>query len=251
MQKPNYTEFSDSRLVALYDTFNALGADGEFFCRQAEKLAVSSIIDVGCGTGLLTCELAKRGYQTVGVEPSAAMLAIARCKPYGEQVTWIEGSYEQLDGLRADLILMTSHVAQFFLDDKEWEAMLKAAHTAIKPGGHIIFDNRNPLDRPWEKWTRELSSKTSDTPSGVVEMWYQLTEVRDTRVLYEIHYLFADSGEELISVNELIYRYQAEIASSLSNAGFSIADMYGDWEDSPVEVTSPEMIFVATRGRLE
>jgi 2-polyprenyl-3-methyl-5-hydroxy-6-metoxy-1,4-benzoquinol methylase len=58
--KADYNEFYDSRLVAIYDTFNSLGADSEFFCQEAQKLNVSTIIDMGCGTGLLTCELAKQ-----------------------------------------------------------------------------------------------------------------------------------------------------------------------------------------------
>ena len=60
--EPNYTEFSDPRLTTLYDTLNPFGDDSEFFCQQAAKLSAQNIIDLGCGTGLLTCELAKRGY---------------------------------------------------------------------------------------------------------------------------------------------------------------------------------------------
>ncbi|MEA2974970.1 MAG: hypothetical protein QOF19_490 [Alphaproteobacteria bacterium] len=244
---PNYREFSDPRLVALYDSLNASVADREFYCRLAERLSASIIIDLGCGTGLLTYELAKRGYRMVGVEPSSAMLAVARRKPHGEQVQWVEGSTRQLEELRGDLVLMTSHVAQFFIVDEGWKALLEAAHKALIPGGHIVFDSRNPFVRPWEKWHRETSSRKVNTPSGKVEMWYQLTEVKDSRVLYEIHYLFADTGEELVSVNELRYRSQDDIAKSLTNAGFSVENIYGDWDGRPADPTTTEMIFVAAR----
>ena len=177
---PNYTEFSDSRLVALYDMLNAFGDDSEFFCHQAKKLSASSIIDLGCGTGLLTCELAKRGHQVIGVEPSNAMLAVARSKPHSEQVKWIQGSYAQMEGLQADMVLMTSHVAQFFLEDKAWKAMLEASHKAIKPGGHIVFDIRVLHNPPFEGWpTADSRRKFENTDGGPVEWWFKLLEIKD------------------------------------------------------------------------
>src|ERR1043165_6654870 len=117
MSETNDIEFSDPRIVALYDTLNPFADDSEFFCKQAERLGARTIIDLGCGTGLLTLELARRGHRVIGVEPSHAMLQSAWAKPGSDRVRWIEGSYERLAGLRADMVLMTSHVAQFFLED--------------------------------------------------------------------------------------------------------------------------------------
>ncbi|WP_210417168.1 class I SAM-dependent methyltransferase [Citricoccus sp. SGAir0253] len=48
-----------------------------------------TVLDVGCGTGHVTVELAFRGFNTIGVDPSAKMLEIAR-KRYPSQ-PWIEG----------------------------------------------------------------------------------------------------------------------------------------------------------------
>jgi ubiquinone/menaquinone biosynthesis C-methylase UbiE len=245
---PTYAEFSDPRLVALYDTANALGDDSDFFCHIAQKLSSTSIIDLGCGTGLLTCELAKCGHKMIGVEPSEEMLKVAQRKNCSEQVQWIKGGYEKLEGLQTEMVLMTSHVAQFFIDDEEWQKMLKATHKTLKPGGHIVFDSRNPLTKPWEKWTRETSSKKFNTPNGEIEMWYQLLELKNNCVLYEIHYLFIKTNEKLVSVNKLIYRSQAEITQSIVDGGFIVQNIYGDWESSPFGEKSPEMIFVAVRN---
>ncbi len=242
IQKPDYNEFSDSRQVALYDAFNSLGADEEFFCGEVTKLSPSLVVDLGCGTGLLTCELTRRGFNIIGIEPASEMLNLARQKPYADKVRWIEGSHEKLHGLNADLVLMTSHVAQFFLEDEDWEEMLKSAQNGLTSSGRLIFDSKNPLIKPWEKWSR----KTSTKKVGQVERWYELTKVEGSRVRYEIHYLL-ESGEELISNNELVYRSEEEITKSLLDAGFSVESVYGDWDGSPFDATSPEMIFVAVR----
>jgi SAM-dependent methyltransferase len=246
--RPNCSEFSNPRLVALYETLNPFGDDSEFFCKQAKKSAAKTIIDLGCGTGLLTVELAKRGHRMTGIEPSEAMLAIARAKPFADQVKWIQGSFEQMDGLQADMVLMTSHVAQFFLDEREWRAMLQAAYKALNPSGHLVFDIRQPTNPPFAGWpTQDNRRKFENTAAGTVEWWFELLGLDNKRVRYELHYFFVRSGDKIVSVNEVAFRAQDEIAEALSNGGFEIKTIYGDWDGSPAAPTSPEMIFVAKR----
>lgn len=246
--EPNYTEFSDPRLVALYDTLNPFGDDSEFFCKQAEKLSAKTIIDLGCGTGLLTCELAKRGHQMTGIEPSEAMLAVAQAKPYADKIKWIQGSFEQMEGSQAEMVLMTSHVAQFFLDNNEWRAMLQTTHEVLSSGDHLIFDIRRLSNPPFVGWATEKNRRRfENTAAGAVEWWFKLLGVENKRVRYELHYIFTCSGEEVISVNELVFRSQDEITAALSGTGFEIETVYGDWNGSPMKADSPEMIFVAKR----
>ena len=243
---PVSIQFTDSRLVAAYDVLNTLGDDSEFFCQLAAKLSASMIIDLGCGTGLLTCELAKRGHNMIGIEPAAAMLDIARHKQYGEQVQWIKGSYEKFDGLKVDMVLMTSHVVQFFLDDNEWKTMLHAAHKTLRPSGHIVFDSRTPIFPPYQTWPTEESPRRVEDPIlGPIDWWYKLLEIKDNRVRYELHYHFINPDEIVVSTDELIFRSQDELTESLSDAGFSVEQVYGDWDASLATPTSPEMIFVA------
>jgi ubiquinone/menaquinone biosynthesis C-methylase UbiE len=245
--KLNYSEYNDPKLVTYYDALNAFGRDSRFFCDLAKHFSASTIIDLGCGTGTLACELAKLGFRVIGIEPASAMLDIAKQKPYSEKISWIQGSSAQMEGLEADLILMTSHVAQLFLKDEEWNSILKATYKALKPGGHIAFDSRNPLTKPWERWTHKLSNKTVTGPDGMVEIWNHLLEIKENQVSYEIHYMFKKSGEELISINKLVYRSKDETVKSLSNAGFIVKNIYGDWDNSPVSPESPEMIFVGEK----
>jgi predicted TPR repeat methyltransferase len=55
-----FEEYSDPRLVALYDLWGPTRADTAFYIGLAAELAASSIVDIGCGTGLRACELARR-----------------------------------------------------------------------------------------------------------------------------------------------------------------------------------------------
>src|SRR5579884_2343393 len=130
--EPTYTEFSDPRLVAIYDAVYPIGEYAPFYLALAAKLAASTIVDVGCGTGLLTYELAKRGHTMIGVEPAPAMLDLARRRLHGMDVRWIAGYANKLGDEHADLAIRTGHVAQFFLDDERWHEALTSIHRALR-----------------------------------------------------------------------------------------------------------------------
>lgn len=49
---PDYAEFSDPRLVAVYNTVCPIDEYENFYIVLAEKLSVKKILDIGCGTGL-------------------------------------------------------------------------------------------------------------------------------------------------------------------------------------------------------
>ena len=70
--------YVDPRLVALYDHNNPHDVDTDFYLALASELNAQRIVDLGCDTGTLTCELAIEGRQIIGVDPSAAMLSVAK-----------------------------------------------------------------------------------------------------------------------------------------------------------------------------
>lgn len=254
--KPDYIEFSDPRLVAIYNTVNAINGYRDFYIELAKKLSAKTIIDVGCGSGLLTCELAKHGHQMIGIEPSKEMLNLAKQSECGNEVEWIQGDALSLNEFNVDLTIMTGHVAQFYVDDDYWEKALESINRSLKPGGYLAFESRNPAMQPWARNSQHIDWPSKDSPRevtdsifGNIKWWMQLLEVKGEKVLYENHYLFKNSGEEFVSINELKFRTKEEVTQSLEKAGFTMENIYGDWDSSPVNTESPEFIFVAKENK--
>ena len=239
--------YVDPRLVALYDLENKRGADTDFYLKLATELGARRIVDFGCGTGLLTIELTTPGREVTGVDPSPAMLSVARSKPGAERVHWIEGDAGALDSPSADLLIMTGNVAQVFLDDAEWAEALSAVRAALRPAGQLAFESRNPLDRAWERWNRAATYERFGSPFGPMESWLEVVRVADGRVLFEGHNVFLSSGEIIVAPSELRFRTHDEIRRSLAVSGFSVKHVYGDWSAGPLLATSRTMIFVAQR----
>ena len=240
--------YVDPRLVALYDHDNPRGADTDFYLRLAATLDARRILDLGCGTGLLTQELAAvEGRVVTGVDPAPAMLAVARRQAGAERVDWIEGDASALGTPEADLAVMTGNVAQVFLDDAEWSATLHAIYVALRPGGYLAFESRNPDAHAWEQWTHDATYERIDSPFGPMERWLELVRVGKDRVRFEGHNIFTATGEVVVVGSELRFRSQAELTDSLSSVGFTVVQVYGDWDGSPMTSASRVMIFVASR----
>ncbi|MEK7571251.1 MAG: class I SAM-dependent methyltransferase [Patescibacteria group bacterium] len=250
-------EFNDPSLAAIYNTVCPLDGYGEFYLTLAKQLDAQMIIDLGCGTGLLTSELAKQGYTMIGVEPAREMLAIARTTHPEDAITWIEGDALSLKEYNADLVIMTAHVAQFLIKEDYWRQSLRAIYKALRPGGYLAFESRNPAVQPWntdkkqqkgDGWYKPgFRQKVTDPVAGEIEAWSEITKIDGNRVTSDIHYLFKRTGEELLSRNELIFRTREEITQALEEVGFSVEHVYGDWDFTTATEESPEYIFVAKK----
>ncbi len=224
-------EFDDPRLVAIYESVNEydLGTQPDFCRELATEIHATTIVDVGCGTGLITRELARLGYHMIGVEPSPAMLEIARRRPFGDQVRWLNGDAALVGNVGADLAIMTGHVAQFFLTDADWHANLVALHQALRPGGLLTFESRNPDAREWERWTRDAVRSVDDPEAGRIDTKTVFLGLDDDIVRFKNDYFFAATGELVVSLAELRFRTQAQLTRSLNATGFTVEHVYGDW----------------------
>lgn len=110
-------------------------------------LAGKSVADIGCGGGILSESMARKGATVTGIDLSEKALKVADLHSLesGVQVRYEMISAEQLaerEPARFDLVTcmeMLEHVP-------DPAAVVKACATLVKPGGHIFFStiNRNP-----------------------------------------------------------------------------------------------------------
>lgn len=237
--------FADPRLAELYDVLDDDRRDLDAYVAVVEELGAATVLDVGCGTGSLASVLACRGIDVVGIDPAAASLDVARRKPGAERVRWIHGDAASVPPLGVDLAVMTGNVAQVFVGDDEWAGTLGALRGAVRDGGWLVFETRDPQRRAWERWTREHTYRELDIPGvGRLTRWTELVEVREPLVSFRHVYRFGRDGSELVSDSTLRFRERDEIAADLAAAGFHLRDVR-DAPDRP----GLELVFLATTSR--
>jgi hypothetical protein len=136
---------------------------------------------------------------------------------------------------------MTANVAQVFLADEEWIAVLQAASAALRPGGRLVFESRRPERRAWQGWTPERSTSRAVVPGvGAVRTWVEVTAVQEPLVSFRWTFVLERGGEVLTSDSTLRFRSREEITGSLVAAGFVLEDVR-DAPDRPGD----ELVFVA------
>jgi 2-polyprenyl-3-methyl-5-hydroxy-6-metoxy-1,4-benzoquinol methylase len=232
---------------AAYDELNADDHDYRFYAAFADELSAHRVLDLGCGTGTLARLMASAGHQVVAIDPDEDMLRIARSKPGAELVEWRTGYSDAAETGRADLAVMSGHVAQLFVDDSSWASVLGDLHRALTPGGTLAFESRNPVAKRWERWTRDGTLRTVSTDEGPVEFWHQTEKVSLPAVTYATYDRNLVTGTETCTRETLAFRDAQAIVESLDRAGYTVTSMFGDWARGPVTDTSPEVIVIAGR----
>jgi 2-polyprenyl-6-hydroxyphenyl methylase/3-demethylubiquinone-9 3-methyltransferase len=114
---------------------------------ERADLPGKTVIDIGCGGGLLSEGMARRGATVTGIDMGEAPLAVARlhAQSSGVEVEYLHTPAERIAEQRAgqyDVVTcleMLEHVP-------DPSSVIRACATLVKPGGHVFFStiNRNP-----------------------------------------------------------------------------------------------------------
>jgi len=238
--------YTDPRIAAIYDILNPAAEDTAFYLRLAGP-APQRVLDMGCGTGHLAVALAGQSHRVVGADPAKAMLDVARRKPNAEQVTWVEADAAGLNlDTRFDLITMTGHVFQIFLSDEAVHEALLNLKRHLAENGRLAFETRNPAYRAWEKWTPDQTTEQALIPEiGPITIYYDVQTVTGKLVTFNTHIHFANE-EVVIVPSTLRFMDQTELVKHLQQAGFTQMQWFGNWDSSPLQSDSPEIIVVAS-----
>ncbi len=129
-------QYADPSLAGLYDLFCPWDPRGDFGFYLPLVMAADSVLDVGCGTGMLLRRAREEGHpgRLCGLDPAAAMLDVARARG---DIEWVLGD---LSGARwdqeFDLVVMTGHAFQVLTTDEQLrEALAAVGRRWFRPAG--------------------------------------------------------------------------------------------------------------------
>ena len=250
MSRPDPIEdrlYRDPELAQFYDLENQWAADLDYCLALAQD--ADSVLDLGCGTGQLAARLG--GDRIVyAVDPAGAMLDIARARPGGEGVTWVQADARSVRLQRQfELVVLTGHAFQVFLTDEDQRALLSTIAAHLAPAGRFVFDTRNPAVEEWREWTPERSRRRFAAPGlGDVEAWNDVVHDAATGIVtYQTHYRAGDGSRHFSASSDIRFTDRKALAARLDGAGLVVDEWLGDWNGAPCGPASPEFIPV---GRL-
>jgi 2-polyprenyl-3-methyl-5-hydroxy-6-metoxy-1,4-benzoquinol methylase len=161
----------------------------------------SRVLDAGCGVGFLTERIARGAGETIGIDMSAASIALARRHHAGAgNVRFVQTTIEECE-LEQPATLAVSNMTLMSIVDLP--AVLASLYRNIAPGGAFVFTTTHPWfwprycgydDDPWFAYEREMS----------IEWQYHTS-------------LMAGSGPAVTHVHRSLARYWEALAA----AGFA------------------------------
>ena len=116
-------------------------ADYYFKIFQRYGLSPKLGLDLGCGTGNLTVELASRGIEMTGVDLSEDMLMVAREKSEGLDILYLNQDMTEFELYgTVDFIVSSLDCINYITDKRDLQRVMKLANNYLEPGGLFIFD---------------------------------------------------------------------------------------------------------------
>lgn len=240
-------DYHHPQIAEIYDLINPRAQDTAFYLSLA-GVSPCSVLDLGCGTGTLCCALAERGHRVTGVDPAAAMLAVAASKPYAQQVEWVESSAQSYKASkRFDLIVMTGHAFQVLLTDSDALAVLKTMRGHLKESGKVAFETRNPR----VDWAGEWAARpplVRIVPGE--EILETLEIIRSDRGFISFQTSYRIGNTTLTTSSTLRFPSLEHVGAMLADSGLAVRDVLGGWDAGPFEeARSREIIFIAEATR--
>ncbi len=259
-----YTGYADKPFLAeLYDHVPQYSgrADADFYldlCRQAGRT-----LELGCGTGRILIPAAARGSEIVGLDISAHMLKRCRAKLLAqpeEVQNRIQLVHESMVHFNLkgtfDLVIVPFRALQHLISVEDQLGCLRCVHRHLTPGGRFVFDVFQVNLRKIQ--TAKIGEEIEDLSELTLGDGRRLRRTHRFTSMHRaqqwngveiIYYLTESDGEVKRLAHSFPFRYffRYEVEHLLERSGFRVLSIHGDFDRSPLDDDSPEMIFVAEK----
>ena len=206
-----------------------------------------TLLDLACGSGTLTALLAAQGIDTIGVDGSEDMLALAAEKAVSGM--WLCQDMRELDLFDVvDGAVCTLDSFNHLSSTTDIAAVLKRLRLFIAPSGLLIFDVNTPYKH------REVLSNNTFVfeDDGLLCVWQNAFRARDCTVDMVLDF-FEETENGLYERTSDCVRERAYSLATwkhlLADAQFELLAVYDDMTKAPATDTAERWVFVARNNR--
>lgn len=204
------------------------------------------VLDLCCGPGRFSVDLAKRGYRVTGVDRNRFLLnkARARARAKRAKVEWV--TKDMRDFVRPesfDLALSMFTSFGYFKDRRDDLRVLENVCASLRPGGAFVIEvhGKEWLSRHFEPVGMET------LPDGALLV--QRREFVDDWTRLENDWILIRRGRAKIWRLLLNLYTGEELRDRLERVGFSKVRLYGGLDGRPWGPKAQRLVVVAWKGR--
>ena len=247
---------SYAQLSRYYDLENADRVDDLPLWADLAREARGPVLELGCGSGRVALYLAREGFETVGVDNSPEMLALAEKRlalspKLAGRVKFLAGDFRTLPLDRAfPLILLPFNTFSHLVDPADARMALGAIRGHLSAGGRVALELPNPVAALCADETGILLERTfRDEERGVTIQQFSSLRVDRAAQCSSILWLYDEidpTGRVTRTTVPMTLRYffPAEISLLFELEGLRATNFWGDYDRAPFEDNSPTLIAV-------
>jgi ubiquinone/menaquinone biosynthesis C-methylase UbiE len=252
-----YDEFAD-----IYDAWcDSVPITKENLPFYVELMAASSgvVVELGVGNGRICIEVAKQGQPVVGVDSSEAILELCRERAeragVSDRLELVRGDFRDFEIPEpVELMTMPFHAIGHLMTSEDKKKALRNIYRQLVPGGKFVFDHFifDP-DYPIPPGIPHLRAEMVDPETGRDRILWE-TSIRDaSRQAIRVFAYTEDLDDDGTVMNrryrrtDLSWMDPEESRGLLEETGFEVEAVYGDFSRAPLEVGSPEQVWIARK----
>lgn len=219
----------------MYETFAGIYDDmmeeipyEEWFERTWKFLADKNIVggticELGCGTGTMTELFARAGYDMIGVDLSADMLAQAlnKSEEAGLDILYIQQDMAELElGTAVDAVISLCDSMNYLAEEQDMKKTFRHVYEALKPGGYFFFDLKTAYCFR-ELFGNEVRVEQDENMTCIWENYFYEEEAVNE---YSLTIFRRQPGSDLFERTEEVHEQRAyeieEVKQWLAECGF-------------------------------
>ena len=217
----------------------------EFIVRASGRGTRSRVLDVACGSGRHTLELARRGFRVTGLDISAEAIEHLRRTAAAEslEVDVRLTDMRVLPGeITADVAICMGN-AFGYLEHHETKQFLRNLAGLLTPGGSLILDYGFVAESVLPHLTLEEETMSF---GGVEASSVNVYDTARSRLI--THFMFRRGNEEHHGTSVQHVYTAAEVTRMVVASGFADVERFGDLDRGPFEFGNPRFLLVARRA---
>ena len=235
-----------------YDWENArtLGRRDVPFWRRLAARARGRVLELGCGTGRVSRPLLAAGIDLIGIDRSVEMLRRIKAQGSAAASTVVRGDVRRLpfrDATFAMAIAPYGMLQSLIRDSDLWDT-LRAVARVIRPGGTFGIDLVPDVPK-WREYENrvQLRGRSDGRHLTLIETVRQ--DRRRRLTMFTQNYVERTGGSKIEHRFDLVFRTLSVpvMVSRLTQAGFSVERLLGDYRGRPWTAQADTWILIARR----
>jgi SAM-dependent methyltransferase len=218
-------------------------AEVEFLVEALACPPGSHLLDVPCGFGRHSLELARRGYRMTGIDISEESIAQARASAAAEdlEVEWLLGDMRRVPGEAAYDGAFCFGNSFGYLEWPDMEAFVAGVARALRPGARFVVETGMAAESILPRHQERESFQIDDIHMTIDSRY------RADLSCVEEEYTFVRDGEVEVRPSVHWVYTAGEIRRLLERSGLDILALYGSLDRQPFTLGSPELFVVAQK----